>query len=107
MEQAATVVSIARGSPQDIEAEIVADIEAAIEAEIVSEHYFDAYRGRDKEYDKELFVVCILALRDGSSVIGESPGVSPENFDGEVERKIAREKAAEKVWRLVSSHEPS
>jgi hypothetical protein len=33
-------------------------------------------------------------------VIGESAAVSLENFDEEIGRKIAREKARDKIWQL-------
>ena len=44
--------------------------------------------------------VCCLVLENGFKVIGESQCVSPENFDEELGRKIARENAIEKIWEL-------
>jgi hypothetical protein len=44
--------------------------------------------------------VCCLTLKNGFNVIGESACVSPKNFDAEIGRKIAREKARNKIWAL-------
>ncbi|MDM1302030.1 Gp49 family protein [Acinetobacter indicus] len=41
---------------------------------------------------------CILILRNGFTVTGESACASPENFDPEVGRKIAYGNAREKIW---------
>jgi hypothetical protein len=88
-----------------------------IEAEIASEHYFTAFDGM-RDSDKcnkwapdwevprtvealELLTFCVLVLRNGFTVTGESACASPENFDAELGRKIARQKAAEKIWPLL------
>lgn len=42
--------------------------------------------------------VCMLTLRNGFSVIGESAAASPENFDAEIGKKIARDNARNKIW---------
>jgi hypothetical protein len=44
--------------------------------------------------------VCALTLRNGFIVIGESAAASPENFDKDIGRKIARENARNKIWAL-------
>lgn len=44
--------------------------------------------------------VCCLRLRNGFTVTGESASVSPENFDAELGRKIARNNARDKIWAL-------
>lgn len=44
--------------------------------------------------------VCCLKLRNGFTVTGESACVSPENFDAELGRKIARGNARDKIWVL-------
>lgn len=91
-----------------------------IEAEIVSQHYFTAEHGRngaltaneyvgreqpaDDDTDLEplsLLTFCVLILRNGFTVTGESACVSPENFDAGIGRQIAREKAIEKMWPLL------
>lgn len=44
--------------------------------------------------------VCCLTLQNGFNVVGESACASPENFNEELGRKIAREKARDKIWAL-------
>jgi len=44
--------------------------------------------------------VCCLTLRNGFNVIGESAAASPENFNEEVGRNIARDNARQKIWAL-------
>ena len=48
-----------------------------------------------------LLTFCVLVLRNGFTVTGESACASPENFDAEIGRKIARENAINKVWALM------
>lgn len=48
-----------------------------------------------------LLTFCVLVLRNGLTVTGESACASPENFDAELCRKIARQNAVNKVWPLM------
>lgn len=80
---------------------------ADIEANIAYETYFTAAQGA-KESDGDrgheslaLLTFCVLVLRNGFTVTGESACASPENFDAEVGRKIARQNAVNKVWPLM------
>lgn len=43
---------------------------------------------------------CVLVLKNGFTVTGESACASPENFYAEIGRKIARENAVNKIWML-------
>lgn len=81
-----------------------------IQANIVSEHYFtaqDGVRGSDPylaQYsarELDLLTFCVLVLRNGFTVTGESACASPENFNAEIGRKIARENAVNKLWPLM------
>lgn len=84
---------------------------ADIEAHIASEHYFTAsqalvgetrgpeWQATPKELD--LLTFCVLVLRNGFTVTGESACVSPENFDAEIGRKIAKDNAVQKIWPLM------
>lgn len=47
-----------------------------------------------------LLTFCVLVLRNGFTVTGESACASPENFDAQVGRDIARTNAREKIWAL-------
>lgn len=44
--------------------------------------------------------VCCLTLSNGFTVTGESACASPENFDAELGKKIARDMAKQKIWAL-------
>ena len=48
-----------------------------------------------------LLTFCVLTLRNGFTVTGESACASPENFDAEIGRKIARQNAVAKIWPLL------
>lgn len=43
---------------------------------------------------------CCLVLRNGYAVLGYSAASSPENFDEEIGRKVARADARDKIWSL-------
>jgi len=90
---------------------------ADIESNIGSEHYFTAFDGamHQGEHSKyagdflvpqcieslSLLTFCVLVLRNGFTVTGESACASPVNFDAELGRKIARANAVNKVWPLM------
>ena len=46
------------------------------------------------------FTACLLTLANGYTVLGESACASPENFNAELGRKIARQNAVNKIWSL-------
>ena len=77
---------------------------ADIEACIASEHYFTASEaakcGGTEPYPLDLLTFCVLVLRNGFTVTGESACASPENFDAELGKKIARQNAVNKIWPL-------
>ena len=79
---------------------------------IAQEHYFTAgdavkaahlggpeWQASDTALD--LLTFCVLVLKNGFTVTGESACASPENFDAEIGRKIARQNAIQKVWPLM------
>lgn len=88
---------------------------ADIEANIASEYYFtaaDGFCGNSwrtvsdgrvitPPMPLELLTFCVLTLRNGFTVTGESACASPENFNAEIGRKIARQNAVAKVWPLM------
>lgn len=47
-----------------------------------------------------LLTFCVMVLKNGFTVTGESACASPENFDPEIGRKIARDNAVNKIWML-------
>ena len=46
------------------------------------------------------FTSCLLTLKNGYTVLGESACASPKNFNAELGRKIARDNAKNKIWAL-------
>ena len=87
---------------------------ADIEANIDSEHYFTALDGIAGRFERTgegyeipapsplmLLTFCVLVLKNGFTVTGESACASPENFDAELGRKIARQNAVAKIWPLM------
>ena len=63
-----------------------------IDETIVSEQYY--------VFPNTTMTVCALKLKNGYIVTGESAAASPENFDKEIGRKIARDNARNKIWAL-------
>lgn len=87
---------------------------ADVEANIIDEVYFTAEQGYGAQQQAEhgfshlpkygqlaLLTFCVLVLRNGFTVTGESACASPENFDADVGRKIARQHAISKMWPLL------
>lgn len=93
---------------------------ADIDANIAREEYFTAFEGivgneachpmgaavirASKPEDRspfELLTFCVLVLKNGFTVTGESACASPENFDAELGRKIAKQNAVNKIWPLM------
>ncbi len=79
---------------------------ADIEANIAGEYFFTAAEATgsgqtDGVHPLELLTFCVLVLKNGFTVTGESACASPENFDAEIGRKIARQNAVQKMWPLM------
>jgi len=93
-----------------------------VEASIATEHYFNASNcamhpkaissidfmaaenfAATKAAIKslELLTLCVLVLKNGFTVTGECICISPENFDAEICRNIARQDAMKKIWPLL------
>ncbi|WP_087693998.1 Gp49 family protein [Pseudomonas sp. PE-S1G-1] len=88
---------------------------ADLKANIVGEYFFTAADGVQAAFHSQdeltrltgahgelaLLTFCVLVLRNGFTVTGESACASRENFDAEVGRKIARQNAEQKIWPLM------
>lgn len=94
-----------------------------VEAVIASEHYFtaaeghcgaawmrvmDDHSGVINAFDAEVppaplgtLTFCVLVLRNGFTVTGESACASPENFNAEIGRRVALDNAKRKIWPLL------
>ena len=91
-----------------------------IDSVIQSVHYFtagDGYAGAlasSEEFNSlpegerlinppqqlDLLTFCVIVLKNGFTVTGESACASSENFDSEIGKKIAYENARNKIWQL-------
>ncbi len=84
--------------------------EAAVEAEIQAKglnaprlnpaHIDAQVKGEDYHVFGGVMTVCVLTLKNGFMVVGESACASPENFNKELGEKIARDNARNKIWAL-------
>lgn len=81
---------------------------ADIEANITETVYFTGSDGRagatkcgHSGDPLRLLTFCVLVLRNGFTVVGKSACASPENFNAELGRRIAREDAVEQMWPLM------
>lgn len=91
----------------------------SIESKIATEVYFTAAQGTlgesvwgnnnphildDTDWNGsaplDLLTFCVLILKNGFTVTGESACASPENFDADIGKKIARQNAIAKIWPL-------
>lgn len=95
-----------------IEAEIIAKgltaprvTPADIEANISATYSFTAWsalgEGAPRLEALKLLTICVLVLKNGFTVTGESACASPENFDAELGHKIAVANAKAKIWPLM------
>ncbi len=91
---------------------------ADIEANIASEHYFTAADGvvgataaltghalGGVTYEVpplHMVTICVLITRNGTKLLGANEGpVSPENFDADMGRRMARQKAIDQLWPML------
>lgn len=88
-----------RVTPADIEANIETEFYFTGEDAFFANHYLDD--DAPVLQSLSLLTFCVLVLRNGFAVTGESACASPENFDADVERKVARQNAVQKVWPLM------
>ncbi|MBY0237660.1 MAG: hypothetical protein K2W93_21955 [Burkholderiaceae bacterium] len=91
-----------------------------VEASIASESYFtaaDGIRGASvgkpgasllPEYvtfegsPHSHITICVLVMRNGTKIVGVNEGpVSSANFNADMGRKMAREKATDQIWPLL------
>ncbi len=91
----------------------------SIQENIQEAHYFTAYEGvlgerfhHTKAPDDDqgspvipetlkLLTLCVLVLRNGFTVLGQSACASPERYNKEIGEQIAYEDAIKKIWVLM------
>jgi hypothetical protein len=82
---------------------------ADLKAQIASVHYInprdavDAAAGGGQTWPESLglLTICVLVLKNGFTVTGESACASPESFDPLIGRQIAYNHALDKMWPLL------
>jgi hypothetical protein len=81
-----------------------------ITANISSVHFFTAREGCEgahatggQVYHESLgrLTFCVIVLKNGFTVTGESACVSPENFDITIGQQVAKANAIDKIWPLM------
>lgn len=63
-----------------------------IHDQIIAEQYYI--------FPGTVMLVCCLTLQNGFNVVGTSAPASPENFNEEIGRGIARGNAVDQIWQL-------
>lgn len=84
---------------------------AALQANIAEVVYFTAAQGcvgnvhanisDEGLASLDLLTFCVIRLKNGFTVTGESACASPENFDADIGKQIALENAKQKIWPLM------
>lgn len=80
-----------------------------VASNIVAEHYFTARDGCEGSnggggtyhVSLGLLTFCVPVLKNGFTVTGENACASPENYNEQIGRRIARENAVAKIWPLM------
>lgn len=84
-----------------------------IEAMITHEHYFTAKDGVFGEalvrqghtaatpVALSVLTFCVLTLRNGYTITGQSACADPKSYDKEIGRRIARKSAVDQIWPLL------
>lgn len=64
----------------------------SMEAKIADEAYIQPHG--------TCLTLCLLVMRNGFYVVGESAPASPENFNAELGKQFARDNAIRQLWKL-------
>lgn len=73
----------------------------ALEAKIAAEYCFvvgEVLKDVPAHSALDVFTVCIIVMKNGFVVTGESAPASPANFNRDLGHKLAREQAVRKAW---------
>lgn len=121
-DEAPTALPVVDPGPDSLEREIQAKAAngprvtpQALMDEIISAYYFTADEGvygheslnsesvstPEPQGPLGLLTFCVLVLRNGFTVHGVSACASPENFNWEIGKRIARENAERAIWPLL------
>lgn len=84
-----------RITPSDIEANIAAENYLHVGEAIV------ALGNQPLHPSHNLLTICVLVLKNGFTVTGESACASPENYNKGIGQRIAKQNAIQKIWPLM------
>lgn len=87
-----------RITPADIEASILYEAYFTADQGVAAEDAYMGELGDPGHPALKLLTFCVLVLQNGFTVSGESACASPENFNADIGRKVARANAIDKVW---------
>jgi hypothetical protein len=91
---------------------------AAVEDNIIDQRFFTAYEGAlgerfnhsageiglgkvDIPDHLKVLTFCVLTLRNGFLIVGQSSCAAPENYDQDIGNRLAREDAVGKIWAFM------
>lgn len=104
------VLTAPRVTVDDINANIIDEVYFTAEGGVLGNKYLNEDNAtamvelaKARKYPRQLKLLtfCVLVLRNGFTVTGESACVSPENFDAQIGRDVARKNAVDKIWPLM------
>jgi hypothetical protein len=98
----AAVSTAPRVTPADIEAQIAYEGHFTADMGIAADNSCYGNLGDPGPKELKQVSICVLVLKNGHKIVGVNEGpVSPENFDAELGRKMARGKAIDQIWPLM------
>lgn len=90
-----------RVTPEDVENSIISCYFFTAREGVVGEEQANNRPVATYEIELGLLTFCVLVLRNGFTVTGESACASPKGFDADIGKKIARANAVNKIWPLM------
>jgi hypothetical protein len=98
---AAKGLTALRVTPTDIEAKIAREFTFNAGSSVSAAGGLTLPISAEHQRSLDLLTIYVLVLKNGFTVTGESACASPENYNQEIGRKVARQHAVEKIWPLL------
>ena len=91
-----------RVTPDDMQANVVGEYYFTAEAGVRGMHLAGSGDYIPPQHPTlSMLTFCVLVLRNGFTVVGKSACVSPENYDEEIGKTVARANAEREIWPLM------
>lgn len=87
-------------TPTGLEARDVAAAAVAVKPRVTLDQIKTLIAG-ERFFTDDDFIICVLTLKNGYKVTGESRAADPANFNEELGRRIAKDKAVAEIWPLA------